>query len=171
MKVLDIRVAGKSIGVKPSVLNDGDAIVDSGTSDVNLPASVLHAVRSSFGDLCSDRSMCLKGVCDCTQHKPLLNPIFDNRCVHMDSADRDAFPVIEVDFSDGLTVPYSPTKYLRSGAEFCDDEGQYTIAIESSGPDGSGTIFGDTFMQGFTVIHDRVKQRIGFAPVLGGKCP
>ena len=46
------------------------------------------------------------------------------------------------------------------------------LGLSRGGKDGSGTIFGDTFMRGYTVIHDkRPPQRIGFAPLAGEACP
>lgn len=81
--------------------------------------------------------------------------------------------MIDVHFAGGVVVPFPPSRYLQTGAANCDGEGQYTIAISSEGPDGSGSIFGDVFMRGFTVVHDRrPPQRIGFAPLApDGLCP
>ena len=165
-------------GVSPPPLphtasnNTGDAIVDSGTSDFNLPSSAMKSLKSGFAALCATH--CLKGVCDCKAKTPLQRPIFESRCVSMEPADILLFPTIAVDFEGGLTIPYLPENYLRNGSQFCNgDPKQYSIAIESGGKGGSGTIFGDTFMRGYNVIHDRRKpQRIGFAKVpRGGACP
>lgn len=172
VNVLDIQVAGVSIGVDPKIINDGDAIVDSGTSDVCLPQSAWKATKQHFSDLCSNKTVCLKGICNCDTHKPLENQIFENRCVEMDEEDRAVFPTITVLFEGGLTVPHPPSSYLRNGSQFCTNSpSSYSIEISRCGPDGSGTILGDTFMRGFNVIHDRRSpQRIGFAPV-GSSCP
>ena len=170
--VTDIKVAGVSLGLDPHFYNDGDAIVDSGTSDFDLPETAIKTLKSRFGSLCA--TQCLKGVCDCDSRKPLARPIFESRCVEMDLADRDLYPTISVEFEGGLAVPYPPSSYLRNGSQFCSgDPKQFTVEIESGGKDGSGTIFGDTFMRGFNVIHDRrTPQRIGFARVpRGGACP
>ena len=94
--------------------------------------------------------------------------------MEMSASDRASFPMIEVEFGGGVKVAHPPSSYLRNDSAFnCDSTTQYTISISRGGPDGSGTIFGDTFMSGYTVIHDRrPPQRIGFAP-LGAKraCP
>jgi hypothetical protein len=167
-----LQVAGVSLGLPPTVYNTGDAIVDSGTSDFNLPSSAMKSLKSGFAALCATH--CLKGVCDCKAKTPLQRPIFESRCVSMEPADILLFPTIAVDFEGGLTIPYLPENCLRNGSQFCNgDPKQYSIAIESGGKDGSGTIFGDTFMRGYNVIHDRRKpQRIGFAKVpRGGACP
>merc|ERR1712224_632767 len=167
MEVVDVKVAGRSLGLPPVVFNKGDAIVDSGTSDVCFPATAFTAVKGAFSSLCYNSSTCLKGICDCHHHKPLTEPIFENRCVEMTAEEKAAFPVIEVAFGGGLVVPWKPEQYLRSGDTFnCDSPTAYTISISRGGKDGSGTIFGDTFMRGYTVIHDkRPPQRIGFAPL------
>jgi len=169
--VNDIKVNGVSIGVSPSIYNKGDAIVDSGTSDVCLPHSAFEALKEAFVSICTNGTACLKGICDCKTHKVLEKPIFEERCVQMTLKEREAYPMIEVEFEGGLVVPHPPSSYLRNDTIFCDED-YWTIAIESEGRDGSGTIFGDTFMQGFNVIHDRRHpQRIGFAKVANGECP
>lgn len=174
VNTLDITVAGISIGVSPEVYNAGGAIVDSGTSQVALPRTAFNALRTHFAGLCRNASLCLKGVCDCQKHTPLKVPIFNSeRCVDMEPADVLAYPLIEVHFGGDVVIPFPPTRYLSTGATFCPVEGQFTISIGPEGPDGSGTIFGDTFMRGFTVLHDRrTPERIGFAPVASsGSCP
>lgn len=170
--VTDIKIGGVSLGLEPHFYNDGDAIVDSGTSDFDLPETAMKTLKHHFASLCA--TQCLKGVCDCDSRKPLKVPIFENRCVDMELQDRDAYPTITVDFAGGLTIPYPPASYLRNGSQFCSgDPKKFTIEIEAGGKDGSGTILGDTFMRGYNVIHDRrTPQRIGFAKVpRGGACP
>jgi len=169
----DVSIAGKSLGVSSKVYNAGMAIVDSGTQDVNFPATAFKAIKSHFAALCKDHSVCLKGVCDCKKHKALKNQIFENRCVTMTKAQRDVFPMIEIKMSGGVTVKHPPTNYLKNGAAFCDsdNEDMYTVAISSSGPDGSGSILGESFMQGYLVVHDRQQSRMGFQPVSESNCP
>jgi len=172
VEIEDVTVDGKSIDVPMSKYNDGDAIVDSGTSIVYFSSTAYKAIKSHFESLCSSR--CLKGVCDCDAKKPLKNPIFADRCVQMSETERQAFPAVEIKFSDGARVAYDPDAYLRSGDTAGCDDGAYTISIDNGGSDGSGTILGDSFMMSYVVIHDRrgPKQRIGFverAP--GSLCP
>lgn len=168
----DVKVNNTSIGVSPKFFNDGTAIVDSGTSDTCFSSTAFKAIKSQFEDMC--RTTCLKGICNCETKTPLREPIFESRCVHMTQQDIDLFPEIEMTMKDGAIVKYSPQAYLRSGDVMgCEDDTQYTIALSSSGPDGSGTILGDSFMMQYVVVHDRrqTPQRIGFLPIGDEKCP
>jgi len=166
----DVTIDGKSIDVPSKVFNDGTAIVDSGTSDTCFSSTAFKAIKSHFGSLC--KTTCLKGVCDCEAKKPLQSQIFESRCVRMNSEDRALFPDIKIKMNDGAIVSYTPDAYLRSGDVVgCDDEDLFTIAISSNGPDGSGSILGDSFMMSYVVIHDRRNHRIGFLELEDGKCP
>lgn len=169
VNMLDIVVDGVSIGVDPSVYNDGTAIVDSGSSAVSIPETAFSALKSTFGKLCKTR--CLKGVCDCTFKKPLQSTIFNGRCDLMSKQDIARFPDVQIKMEGGVVVDYNASDYLQTGTTFCDKGGFYTTAF-SSMSDGSGTILGDSFMKGYVVIHDRrAPQRIGFAPVTDQNCP
>jgi len=170
--VEDVLVGGVSIGVDAKVYNDGLAIVDSGTQDVNVPATAFTALKEHFEALCH-QGVCLKGVCNCDEKKPLTRPIFENRCDRMTQQEKDAFPVVEFKLTGGATVEYPPSNYLKNGAAFCDKDSldHYTIAISSTGPDGSGSILGESLMEGYLIVHDRKNSRMGFQPVSEANCP
>ena len=161
--IKDFLVGNISIGITdPSVYNDGDAIVDSGTSDCCLPRPALDALKTTLASFCSDR--CLKGVCNCESKKALRTTIFENRCVRMSPSDIDAFPDFSVQMGAGESVVHRAKDYLQSGAVYCDNKDMYTISYSNCGPTGSGTILGDSFMQGFITIHDVGNAKIGFKP-------
>ena len=61
------------------VYNDGDAIVDSGTSDTCFSHTAFKAIKSHFESLC--KTTCLTGVCTCDTKKPVTQPIFESRFV------------------------------------------------------------------------------------------
>ena len=62
-EMTDFLVGDKSIGITDhSVYNDGDAIIDSGTSDCCLASVAYDALKATLESYCS--STCLKGVCD-----------------------------------------------------------------------------------------------------------
>lgn len=171
--LVDITVGGASIGVAPHVYTDGDAIVDSGSQDLNLPISAYRAIKSTFASRCGKyRSECLKGVCNCETGEPLKTTIFGGvRCVLMTQQDIAQFPIIDLHMADGLVLAYPPTNYLKNGSAFCPDSNMYSIGVESGGDDSSGTIMGDTVMMNYVTIHDRVRSRMGFSPVDGTNCP
>ena len=161
VKVTDMLVDSQSIGIKPNVFNDGGAIIDSGTSDCCVPQPAFKALKKSFRSLCA--STCLKGICNCATKKPLTSTIFENRCVDMSKEDMALFPNITV-MMDGIPIEHRPEFYLQDGQVYCDNEDMYTISYSSCGASGSGSIFGDTFMQGFVTIHDIAGGRMGFHP-------
>ena len=162
-------VGDKSIGVTDhSVYNDGDAIIDSGTSDCCLARFAFDALKATLASYCS--STCLKGVCDCDSGLPLENTIFENRCVDMNQEQREAFPDFTINMN-GVKVVHKSADYLQDGTVFC-DTGKYTISYSSCGGEGSGTILGDSFMQGVISIHDIENNRLGFLPRDSSKdCP
>lgn len=151
------------------IYNDGDAIVDSGTSDTCFPSTAFKAIKSHFESLC--KTTCLKGVCNCDTKKPVTQPIFESRCVQMSSEDRALYPDVEIEMNDGAIVTYKSDAYLRSGDVVGCDDDTYTIAISSCGSNGSGTILGDSFMMSYVTIHDRRSNRIGFLDLKNAKCP
>merc|ERR1712176_1201914 len=52
--IQDVMVGGKSIGVtNPKMYNDGDAIVDSGTSDSCFSRTAMNALKKGFMSLCT----------------------------------------------------------------------------------------------------------------------
>lgn len=80
--ITDVLVGDKSIGIKdPSVYNEGSSIIDSGTTDCDLPQPAFDALVATLGSFCADT--CLKGVCDCAAKKPHKHSIFESRCVDM----------------------------------------------------------------------------------------
>lgn len=167
----DVIVNGKSIGVDPTAYTDGDAIVDSGTSDTCFAKPAFVALRQAFEDLCA-AGVCLKGICNCDEHRPLTNHgIFgERRCVHMDATEVASYPNVTLAFTDGAAVVSTPASYLRNDEWAACDENQYTIAFTSCGSAGSGTILGASFMLEHVVVHDRVKGRLGFLPGVAS-CP
>eukprot|EP00040_Diaphanoeca_grandis_P032856 m.199896 g.199896 ORF g.199896 m.199896 type:complete len:501 (-) comp32754_c0_seq1:416-1918(-) len=162
IEIVDVAVGQISIGVDKSVYNDGYAIVDSGTSDACFPHPAFVALKAAFTAQCAT-GVCLRGICDCKHNVPLETSIFENNCVSLTPQQLSLFPNITIAM-DGeyAKIVQMPQDYLQSGAVFCDDN-EYTISWSNCGPTGSGTILGDTFMEGFVVVHDRrMPQRIGF---------
>jgi hypothetical protein len=161
----DVLVDNQSIDIVPNTYNKGDAIVDSGTSDVCFPDPAFNRIRKALAKMCS--STCLVGMCDCDNNTPLSSSssIFDEAsCVPLTKAEFNRYPDITIIFSDGSEVVHSPAGYLRKDNWLCDDSNHYSIAISSCGPTGSGTILGASFMSEYLVVHDREKQRLGFIP-------
>jgi len=98
----DVMVGGKSLGVDPSVYQDGDCIVDSGTSDNGFPKSAMKKLKTTFASMC--KTKCLKGICNCKTKKPLNKiDLFENKCVKMTDEDRAQFPDITLSFGTPAT--------------------------------------------------------------------
>lgn len=170
VEVTDVLVNGKKLHVKPSVWNNGSTIIDSGTTDSALPASGLKAIKNAFYDICSNKTTCLKGTCNCDTHKPLTKGIWESRCVQMSPDDIAQYPPIDFVMKDGVHLTITPQMYLKNSAIFC-DKGAYTITF-SKGADNDGTILGANVMQGYFVVHDRRPPgRMGFAPIGKRGCP
>lgn len=77
----DMKVGGTSLGVPASVYNDGDAIVDSGTTYFYIPTKAWEAFMDALTAMCSSTN--LVGVCGVSYK----DSIFDNYCFEMTSAE------------------------------------------------------------------------------------
>jgi hypothetical protein len=164
-----VLLGGVSVGVEPSVYTDGEAIVNSGSTDKQVEEdtcfsnTAFKAVNNAFFDLCGSEDTCLPGVCYCNTLTKKSANLF-NSCVDMSPEGLAAFPDLTLVFADGAQVVHTAPFYVRNDEWSCDG-GMYFMAIESCGDDGSGTILGASFMGEFIVVHDNQPEenrRIGF---------
>ena len=171
-----LRVGGVALPVDPSVFNAGGCIVDSGSTDLTIPAPAFKALRKAFGALCRNGTLAGDLVGLCTKAGGVRsNGLFDGSCFAMTSTQRSSFPPLQFDFAGGVTIDVPAVSYLRQGPMFCDTagapNGHYGLAIES-GDEADGTILGDTIMQSVVSVFDRAGSRMGFTPLaLGASCP
>ena len=159
-----LYVGTQRIDVAPDVFVRGDAIVDSGSTDVTLPRTAYDALRTSIFALCNQGTD-LIGICHDEQgHKiPSGQGLFAGLCYTLSEKEIAQFPTLYVRLGKDVSLPIEPSMYIRGGASYCDDKSQVGLAIDS-GAVGDGTLLGDIFMQGFMTIFDRENKRIGFAP-------
>lgn len=98
---------GTSVGVASSVYNDGECIVDSGTTDLVLPHSAYVAFYNALQAMCSQGTRQLTGICGYSQSGGL----FGGYEFPMTQAEVNAFPTI--------TVVLSVSGFGRSHAHTC----------------------------------------------------
>jgi hypothetical protein len=152
------------LNVEPAVYTRGDAIVDSGSTDITLPRAAFDAFRNLMVAQCHQGND-LVGICqDESGHKiPAGGGMFQSLCYSLTTTQIDAFPLLYVHLGDNVSLPISPNIYVRGGVSYCDDPKQVTLGIDS-GAVADGTLLGDIFMESFFTVFDRRHQRIGFAP-------
>ncbi|GLD93608.1 hypothetical protein PINS_up002200 [Pythium insidiosum] len=142
VRVKDVRVGPKSLGISEAQLNSGKGvIVDSGTTDTFFVSSGARAFNSIFSDLAGiDYNEDKMDVSSKTIRKlPNITIIL---------AGHDG----EEDFA--LEIP--PEKYLSKA-----DDGSYYGNFHFS--ERSGGVLGASTMVGYDVIFDMEKSRVGFA--------
>lgn len=160
----DVAVNGQTIGVPSYIYNnpmyDG-TVIDSGTNILLLPGTAFDALKKTFRAQCSTNN--LFGVCDSNS----TNTIFDNQlCFPMSQAQREAYPDLTLTFDPNTKVTMSHKEYI---IEFVPGSGKYCLGVINTGPTGF-TIIGDTTMAPYTMLYDRVQNRLGFAPVNKANC-
>ena len=123
-----------------------------------IPNTAYDALRDAFFALCSSKS--LVGVCG---HENDGKSFFDHtECYVLTKSEINEFPDITFKLSDSVTVNIPPSQYLVQSR--CRLYYFYFLAIDPM-PDGSGSILGNVFMQGYSIAFDKGNRRVGFAPV------
>jgi len=148
-----IVINGASIGPISTV--NQLVIVDSGTTGIVLPYSLLTKITNNLKLSCSSTSP-PSILCAATN---ILN-IPDGKCLLFGEDELNQMPDIEFQFK-GASVKLNAHAYLRyvaDDASYCGNLGFYP-------QDGVGIILGDTFMHAYYTIFDRGNKTIGFATV------
>eukprot|EP01065_Artemidia_motanka_P025686 TRINITY_DN30667_c0_g1_i1.p1 TRINITY_DN30667_c0_g1~~TRINITY_DN30667_c0_g1_i1.p1 ORF type:complete len:509 (+),score=90.98 TRINITY_DN30667_c0_g1_i1:43-1569(+) len=159
--LLDISVAGKSLGVQLFQPGGPPCIVDTGTTEVVLPSYIFNEFQRALSAHCSG----LPGVA-CPDRVSSGETLVNGYCVEMTDDQRARFPNVSFHF-ESLMVTVPGSAYLS--AELCESPGSYALAI--SGMDGAGTILGLAMLRGLTTIFDVDRLRVGFASVSSSGCP
>jgi DNA-directed RNA polymerase subunit RPC12/RpoP len=163
VNMTDMQVNGVSLNLPIIDYNRGGAIVDSGTNDFYVGNKVYNAIKQVFLNNCSQSN--LYGVC--TGVSSPSKTIFDGVCFTMTQAQVNAYPNLEVvlgDPSNMVKLSVAPSAYVVTG--YCSDSTKYSLSLFGA---GGGTILGDVVMSGYSIVFDRVQDRVGFAPAIN--CP
>lgn len=168
VEMTGIFVGDRRLPVSAKALNAGDAIVDSGTTLVDLPRGVFNAVADGLAGLCS-KTRRIKGLCYQSGPKtgkalPAASSILHS-CTFLDSL--YGFPAIGFEVG-GQRFDLEPSQYIIGGTTMCpnDPPGHYRIGLEA----GESLILGMVFMQGRLTVFDRANKRVGFATASGAAC-
>lgn len=159
--IAEIDVGGTPLSVPCGVFNNQRTIVDSGTTNLLLPHSAYNALISALKRWTSSGFW------------SRIPPAFWQRtqliCVHSGEIDFATFPVIGVSlFSDenqAFRLKVRPEQYLRAVSAYGSGGNCYKLSIAPSGKNGdnSGSILGAILMEGFYVVFDKSRKRIGWA--------
>jgi len=155
--VADMDVGGKPLGVPCGVFNSRRTIVDSGTTNVLLPASAFNALVFA-----------LKKATTSAFHLPIPSGFWNRRqliCVADGAIDFAAFPVVGISLfaneNHAFRLQLRPEQYLRVVGEYGFGGNCYKLSIGPSGD--AGTVLGAVLMEGFYVVFDKAGKRIGWA--------
>jgi hypothetical protein len=134
VEVVDIKVAGVSLGVSSSVYQEGKGmIVDSGTTDTYLPSKIATAFKTQWEGASGYKYM--------------------NSKMQIDN--RNELPIIEIVLTNGVTLSIPPTQYIEK------DGNGFTPRVYLN--EHSGGVLGANAMQNFDVIFDAEEEMIGWA--------
>jgi len=155
--VADMDVDGKPLGVPCGVFNSQRTIVDSGTTNVLLPAAAFNALVSA-----------LKKATSSAFYLPIPSGFWQRRqliCVADGTIDFAGFPVVGISLfaneNHAFRLQLRPEQYLRVVGEYGLRGNCYKLSIGPSGD--TGTVLGAVLMEGFYVVFDKAGKRIGWA--------
>lgn len=154
----DIAIGGTSVNIDCKELNFDKTIVDSGTTNLRLPTKVFNIVK----DLIKKRTK--------LTNKSVPEGFWTGEeilCWGLELMPWEAFPIIILTLAESYNSTFSlhisPQQYLRAVGStqvgvVNDDCFKFAIA-----PSDTGTVLGAVVMEGFYVIFDRERKRVGFA--------
>ncbi|KAK7242267.1 aspartic-type endopeptidase [Aureococcus anophagefferens] len=138
VKMLDILVDGKSIGVPASTYATGKGtIVDSGTTDTYLPRRAADQFKRAWSNVMGS------------------SPKYANTKIAYTAAQAAKLPTITFVFEGDVRVDMKADAYMEKAA------GKYVPRVYLT--EASGAVLGANFMQDHDVFFDAEHRRIGFA--------
>jgi len=170
----NVDIGGSSVGVAESCqeFNHDKTIVDSGTTNLRLPAPIFERLVDA-----------IKNATTLT-HPPVPDDVWRGRqvmCWKQGTTPWDRFPEIGLWLASDTSMwpkhslpthfrlVISPQQYLRAIKSNSFEDGHSKRAVPEDcykfavTPSNSGSVLGAVVMEGYYVVFDRAKDRIGFA--------
>ncbi|XP_051934268.1 beta-secretase 1 isoform X3 [Hippocampus zosterae] len=153
--IVRIEVNGQDLNMDCKEYNYDKSIVDSGTTNLRLPRKVFQAAVKAIEAASS------------TEQFPSGFWLGEQLvCWQADTTPWNIFPVISLylmseNRNQSFRISILPQQYLRPVEDVASaQEDCYKFAVS---PSSTGTVMGAVIMEGFYVVFDREKSRIGFA--------
>ncbi|XP_029373220.1 beta-secretase 1 isoform X2 [Echeneis naucrates] len=153
--IVRIEVNGQELNMDCKEYNYDKSIVDSGTTNLRLPRKVFQAAVKAIEAASS------------TEQFPSGFWLGEQLvCWQVDTTPWHIFPVISLylmseNRNQSFRISILPQQYLRPVEDVASaHEDCYKFAVSQS---STGTVMGAVIMEGFYVVFDREKKRIGFA--------
>nr|GMD77318.1 aspartyl protease family protein At5g10770-like [Ipomoea batatas] len=148
IEVLGISVNGQPLSISPTLFQNPDTFIDSGTVITRLPTPAYNALRDAFKQ-------------QMTMYPLIQNPsskmLFDT-CYDFTNYPNPTIPTISFTFGGNLVVDLDPrgvmVPVLDNGSEVCLAFANYST---------NGGIFGNYQQQTFEVVYDVAGGQLGFA--------
>lgn len=158
----EIDIKGLHIG-STAVTGVKTAILDTGTNVLLTPTTLFNSMEKAFLGMCD--KVDLAGICHVTN-----GTFFDKKCFKLTSAQIQKFPNITFQLDQSVELSISPRDYLLLGDKFAAGSPDlYCLAIRDTGR-GGFFIIGNTVMQNYYLVFDRINNQIGWAPVNKDNC-
>lgn len=146
----DFSINGKSISVTCEEFNKHKTIIDSGTTDLNVPpvlfkwliSEIRYNVNRSFVN-----EFWLNETVMCTYDKSMNMSIFPNLSLSFYHSNNSSF-----------SLRISPELYMLPFSNFNANCAKLAIGVSDF-----GTVIGSSILKGFYVVFDRENKKIGFA--------
>jgi len=170
VRVLDVQLGGRSLGLSAAYYADTNCIVDSGTPFPTLPTAAWLALRRLAASTCTGPHP-LVGVCVDEHGTPLSanHTLFDGQCFTLSSAQIQQYGSLAmvlagesesgVQSSDKtVTLELASSQYLLP-MYYCEVAGQVGLGITV---EEDWTIVGALSMRPYETVFDRGNSRVGF---------
>ncbi|KPP80319.1 beta-secretase 2-like [Scleropages formosus] len=153
VEILKLEVGDQNLILDCKEYNRDKAIVDSGTTFLRLPENVFNAVvdgiiQTSLIQFSADFWTGTKLACWLKGQNPLR--LFPKLSIYLRA----------LNASQSFRITIFPQLYIQLISEIDDDFECFRFGISSS---ANGLVIGATVMEGFYVVFDRVRKRVGFA--------
>lgn len=158
--ILDVEVAGKSLGMDCKEYNFGKTIVDTGTTNLRFPNRVFQKLVASIEEQVTNAGGLEKLTSDFWTGNQVL-------CTEAGKTPYSKFPTVSIilptNTSTAFRLIIAPQHYLRPVEDEREDSVLSTCVKLGISALDEGTVLGAVFMQGFYVVFDRGNKQLMFA--------